>query len=374
MQMSNEKLVVCLPTFFSPQDKRSTGGTISNFSLIKELAKFGQIEVISPIVSPELIESKLHNVKLITQPGLEGASFRAKARKKVWLRNQIRQRALRGDVGAFISTNGTSSFVNSVSPKRNIILTRAFEDFLDYQVNGENFKERLRKKVLEVLIDKRVKQCYQDAAMVITNSQFMRSEISRHFKIKQEKIAVLYPPVDFPETDYRPLPTTRKLRVGMINPKKIKGEDIFVALAKVFKDIEFVYFSREDRQYGVDNIIYKGWGSDPAKLFESFDLLIAPSLWNEPFGRVAVEGIRSGIPVLVSNHGGIPETVTDSFVVKGDTLNDWKIKLIWLRDNPQEVAEAWQLTKQHTESFVSERHNENLKSYFSDYFRQEKQV
>ncbi|WNN42982.1 glycosyltransferase family 4 protein [Winslowiella toletana] len=372
--MSNEKLVVCLPTFFSPRDKRSTGGTISNFALVKELAKLGEIDVISPIVSPELILKQPNNVQVITQSGLEGESLSTKARKKVWLRNQIRQRSLRGDVTAFISTNGTSSFVNSVSPKRNIILTRAFEDFFDYQVNGENFKERLRKKVLEVLIDKRVKQCYQDAAMVITNSQFMRSEISRHFKIKKEKIAVLYPPVDFPETDYRPLPTTRKLRVGMINPKKIKGEDIFIALAKVFEDIEFVYFSREDRQYGVDNIIYKGWGSDPAKLFKSFDLLIAPSLWNEPFGRVAVEGIRSGIPVLVSNHGGIPETVTDSFVVKGDTLNDWKEKLIWLRDNPQEVAEAWQLTKQHTESFVSKRHNENLKSYFSDYFRQEKQV
>jgi len=370
MKMSNEKLVVCLPTFFSPRDKRSTGGTISNFALIKELAKFGQIEVISPIVSPELIEIEPHNVKVITQPGLDGTTFSAKAKKKVWLRNQIRQRALRGDVGAFISTNGTSSFVNSVSPKRNIILTRAFEDFLDYQVNGENFKERVRKKVLEVLIDKRVKQCYQDAAMVITNSQFMRSEISRHFNIDQEKIVVLYPPVDFPETDYRPLPTVGKLRVGMINPKKIKGEDIFIGLAKEFKDIEFVYFSREDRQYGVDNITYKGWGSEPAKLFSSFDLLIAPSLWNEPFGRVAVEGIRSGIPVLVSNHGGIPETVTDSFVVKGDTLNEWKEKLIWLRENPQEVAEAWHLAKKHTESFVSERHNENLKSYFAEYLYQ----
>lgn len=372
MAMANGKLVVCLPTFFAPQDKRSTGGTISNFTLVNELAKFGEIEIISPIVSPELVQTPPHNIKIITQPGLEGTTFGAKAKKKVWLRNQIRQRARLGDVGAFVSTNGTSSFVNSVSPKRNIILTRAFEDFLDYQVNGENFKERVRKKVLEVLIDKRVKQCYQDAAMVITNSQFMRKEIARHFNVNAEKIAVLYPPIDFPDTEYRPLPQGKKLRVGMINPKKIKGEDIFIALAKAFKDIEFVYFSREDRQYGVDNIIYKGWGSDPKQLFTSFDLLIAPSLWDEPFGRVAVEGIRSGIPVLVSNHGGIPETVTESFVVKGDRINEWKEKLNWVRENPEEVAEAWRLSNQQSDNFISARHNEKLKAYFADYFQTEK--
>ncbi|RWR01181.1 hypothetical protein ED28_14770 [[Pantoea] beijingensis] len=365
--MSNSNFVVCLPTFFSPQDKRSTGGTISNFSLIKELAGIGNVEVISPIVSPELIHNENNRVKVITSPGLEGDSLSKKVKKKIWLRKQIHSRAAYDTHSIFISTNGTASFVNSAAPRRSIILTRAFEDFLDYEVNGENFKEKVRKKILSFIVGERVKKCYTNADRVITNSKFMRGEISRYFEVDENKIMVLYPPVDFPDAEYRPLPKNRKLRIGMINPKKIKGEDIFIGLAKEFKEIDFVYFSKEDRKYGISNIMYQGWGSEPKKLFQSFDVLIAPSLWDEPFGRVAVEGIRSGIPVLVSNHGGIPETVTDDFVVDSDTVVAWKEKVKWLQDNPEAVAASWDLSNRHTEKFISHRHNEKLKEYFRSY-------
>jgi glycosyltransferase involved in cell wall biosynthesis len=47
----------------------------------------------------------------------------------------------------------------------------------------------------------------------------------------------------------------------------------------------------------------------PRILFEKIDVLVVPSLWHEPFGRVAIEALAWGIPVLASRRGGLPEIV-----------------------------------------------------------------
>lgn len=43
------------------------------------------------------------------------------------------------------------------------------------------------------------------------------------------------------------------------------------------------------------------------KVYKDSDVLIVPSLWEEPFGRVIIEGNMNGLPVIASNRGGIPE-------------------------------------------------------------------
>lgn len=40
-------------------------------------------------------------------------------------------------------------------------------------------------------------------------------------------------------------------------------------------------------------------------------LTIVPSLWPEPFGRVALESLANGTPVIVTSRGGLPEIVKD---------------------------------------------------------------
>ncbi len=54
----------------------------------------------------------------------------------------------------------------------------------------------------------------------------------------------------------------------------------------------------------------------PQTLFEKIDVLVVPSLWHEPFGRVAVEAMAWGIPVIASKRGGLPEIVQTG-------LNGW---------------------------------------------------
>lgn len=43
--------------------------------------------------------------------------------------------------------------------------------------------------------------------------------------------------------------------------------------------------------------------------YRKADVLIVPSLWEEPFGRIVIEGAQFGLPTIGSNMGGIPEII-----------------------------------------------------------------
>lgn len=41
------------------------------------------------------------------------------------------------------------------------------------------------------------------------------------------------------------------------------------------------------------------------------DVIVAPSLWDEPFGRVILDGYKNLCPVIITNRGGMPEVIDD---------------------------------------------------------------
>ena len=50
------------------------------------------------------------------------------------------------------------------------------------------------------------------------------------------------------------------------------------------------------------------------ELFEEYrqaDVLIVPSLWEEPFGRIVIEGAQYALPTIGSSRGGIPEIISE---------------------------------------------------------------
>lgn len=44
--------------------------------------------------------------------------------------------------------------------------------------------------------------------------------------------------------------------------------------------------------------------------YRKADVLVVPSLWEEPFGRIVIEGAQYGLPTIGSNKGGIPEIIS----------------------------------------------------------------
>jgi len=71
-------------------------------------------------------------------------------------------------------------------------------------------------------------------------------------------------------------------------------------------------YEREVRQLvgDAENIHFVGYQS-PESFYRQIDVALVPSLWNEPFGMVAVEACAHSIPVIASNRGGLPEIIRE---------------------------------------------------------------
>ena len=58
------------------------------------------------------------------------------------------------------------------------------------------------------------------------------------------------------------------------------------------------------------------------KFLEKTSIAVACSRWDEPFGRSSLEASSRGCAVIISNKGGLPETITDGIILKKLTVND----------------------------------------------------
>ncbi len=54
-----------------------------------------------------------------------------------------------------------------------------------------------------------------------------------------------------------------------------------------------------------------GWRADAWRYYSAMSMLAFPTVMPETFGRVSIEAQASGVPVLGSRIGGIPETLSD---------------------------------------------------------------
>lgn len=66
---------------------------------------------------------------------------------------------------------------------------------------------------------------------------------------------------------------------------------------------------------------------DPApikRLLDGAGVLVVPSQWQEPFGRIAFEGLAAGVPTLASPVGGLAELVpAGQLVTPADDPEAW---------------------------------------------------
>jgi glycosyltransferase involved in cell wall biosynthesis len=58
-----------------------------------------------------------------------------------------------------------------------------------------------------------------------------------------------------------------------------------------------------------DRVVFTGDIQKPRDVFAALDVTVVPSALPEPFGRVVMESMAAGTPVIGSNCGGIPEQI-----------------------------------------------------------------
>jgi glycosyltransferase involved in cell wall biosynthesis len=69
-----------------------------------------------------------------------------------------------------------------------------------------------------------------------------------------------------------------------------------------------LYLEELQQRFSRANIHFLGF-TEPAMLFSKIDVLVVPSIWEEPLGRVIFEGFAFGVPAIVARIGGMPEIV-----------------------------------------------------------------
>ena len=86
------------------------------------------------------------------------------------------------------------------------------------------------------------------------------------------------------------------------------------------------------KEYKLKNISLLGHlrQEEVLKVFRSAKAVVVPSIWEEPFGRVALEAIICQIPVLASNRGALPEIVINNRYGKiiEPSINNFKKELV----------------------------------------------
>ena len=110
--------------------------------------------------------------------------------------------------------------------------------------------------------------------------------------------------------------------VGKLN--KAKGYDIFgnsiIPILNQFKDWSSIVIGDEPREkieFYHPRLKILGFQKHKKVLnyLEKASISVVCSRWNEPFGRTSLEAASRGCGVIISNRGGLKETITDGIVV-----------------------------------------------------------
>jgi glycosyltransferase involved in cell wall biosynthesis len=88
-----------------------------------------------------------------------------------------------------------------------------------------------------------------------------------------------------------------------------------------------------------DYVSFLGWvePEEMPTLLHKFDVLLLPSVWQEPLSRILLEGMISGLAVVATNTGGTPEVLVDGengLLCEPNNPEDLAQKIALLADDP----------------------------------------
>ena len=104
------------------------------------------------------------------------------------------------------------------------------------------------------------------------------------------------------------------------------------------------------------------------KIFKQTSIAIACSRWEEPFGRTSLEASASGCAVIITNKGGLPETVTNAKIL--NELNVYNLEKVIksliddksLRKKIQKLSiQNFYLTHEYVTKMIDEYRDNKLK-------------
>ena len=165
---------------------------------------------------------------------------------------------------------------------------------------------------------------------IIFNSEWSKKQYLKdlkNFYHKSKKLQVIHQ-------------STTKKKINILKKKKLisfvgklnraKGYDIFAeAIIKIldkYPDWTSIVMGDEHRErllYKHKNLKILGFQkhSKVLNIFDKTSIAVVCSRWEEPFGRTSLEAASRGCAVIISNKGGLPETITNGIILRNLNIN-----------------------------------------------------
>ncbi len=212
---------------------------------------------------------------------------------------------------------------------------RAYENFTEEGTS--DFGHRLKCWIKKSVVGQYRGSALNRSGFLLPNSGYMAKKCGELFP--DPPVYIVYPPIECSQKEFH-VPVDIK-NICMVGTSKKKGFEIFQSLAERMPLVQFnTVGDPEIRPGSVEtdgNLSRSSWVSDTAEFICNSDLVLVPSLWNEPFGRVAVEALRHGRIVLVSRYGGLPEAVgfQSKLIVDSDNVDSWMKRIMEVAAAPE---------------------------------------
>jgi glycosyltransferase involved in cell wall biosynthesis len=166
---------------------------------------------------------------------------------------------------------------------------------------------------------------------IIFNSKWTKEQFIKdldNFYSGSSKLEVINQSTNKPKIDFKKKKKVITF-VGKLN--SAKGYDLFggaiLKILRKHKDWSSLVIGDEPRE----KLIFKHknlhlLGFQPyrkvLKILEKTSITVACSRWEEPFGRTSLEASSRGCAVIISDKGGLKETITNAIILKNNSVND----------------------------------------------------
>jgi glycosyltransferase involved in cell wall biosynthesis len=134
---------------------------------------------------------------------------------------------------------------------------------------------------------------------------------------------ILYPPVEMKDYNIK----TNHKYVTLVNCMEDKGGEVLIKLAKAMPETQFLGvlggYGIQIVEKGIPNLQYMKNTPDASKFYSQTDIILMPSYY-ESWGRVAVEAMSIGIPVIAHPTPGLKESLGEAgLFANRDRIDQW---------------------------------------------------
>jgi len=213
-----------------------------------------------------------------------------------------------------------------------------------------------------------VRALFNKAAKIIVVSEGLKRDFVDNFKIKEEKIKVIYNPIDIEKIkklSKEPLDSEQEkifnspviINIGRLDLQKGQWHliRVFKEIKKQRPDIRLVILGQGELEFylkelaeNTKDIFFLGWQDNPFKLLARSRIFVLTSIW-EGLGMAILESMVCRVPVvsvdcpvgpreIISSNSGILVPALESGLINGPLTkkeNELKKEIIKVLDNKQ---------------------------------------